>query len=284
MNKKELIAELEKLGMRPGRGLGQNFLLDGNLLDWIVRASGVAPGENILEVGPGFGALTGRLVASGVQLTAVEFDHRLAEYNREKFASCENFQLIEADACRVDYDKLFPEGTQYRCVANLPYAISSVFIARLLECKNQPRSMFFMLQKEMGERLAARSGTKAYGALSVRTQLDYDVKIEKIVPPEVFCPPPEVDSALVSFTLKEDKLCRSTEEKKFFSRVVRTAFNQRRKQLGKVLGQMFGKEETATVFSNLNIPLEVRPDKLEVADFIAIARALKEISGDNING
>ena len=87
MNKKELIAELEKLGMRPGRGLGQNFLLDGNLLDWIVRASGVAQGENILEVGPGFGALTGRLVASGVQLTAVEFDHRLAEYNREKFAS-----------------------------------------------------------------------------------------------------------------------------------------------------------------------------------------------------
>lgn len=284
MNKKELIAELEKLGMRPGRGLGQNFLLDGNLLDWIVRASGVAPGENILEVGPGFGALTGRLVASGVQLTAVEFDHRLAEYNREKFASCENFRLIEADACRVDYDKLFPEGTPFRCVANLPYAISSVFIARLLECKNQPRSMFFMLQKEMGERLAARSGTKAYGALSVRTQLDYDVRIEKIVPPEVFCPPPEVDSALVSFTLKEDKICRSPEEKKFFSRVVRTAFNQRRKQLGKVLGQMFGKTETAAVFSKLDIPLEVRPDKLEVADFIAIARALKEISGDNTNG
>ncbi|MBQ9089230.1 MAG: ribosomal RNA small subunit methyltransferase A [Lentisphaeria bacterium] len=282
MNKKELVAELEKLGMRPGRGLGQNFLLDGNLLDWIVRASGVTAGERILEVGPGFGALTSRLLAAGAELTAIEYDHRLADYNREKFAACSNFHLVEADACRVDYDELFPAGTVYRSVANLPYAISSVFIAKLLECANQPKSMFFMLQKEMGERLAARSGTKAYGALSVRVQLDYEVKIEKIVPPEVFCPPPEVESALVSFTLREEKLCRD-DEKKLVSRVVRTAFNQRRKQLGKVLGQMFGKAEVEAVFAKLDLPMEIRPDKLEVADFVAIARELNLIAGDSDN-
>ncbi|MBE6362548.1 MAG: ribosomal RNA small subunit methyltransferase A [Lentisphaerae bacterium] len=276
MNKKELVAELEKLGMRPGRGLGQNFLLDGNLLDWIVRAAKVTEKDNILEVGPGFGALTCRLLNTGAKLTAVEFDHRLADYNRGKFASFANFNLVEADACKVNYDELFPGNTPYRSVANLPYAISSVFIARMLECSNKPRSMFFMLQKEMGERLAAVPGTKAYGALSVRTQLIYNVKIEKIVPPEVFCPPPEVESALVSFELREEPLC-SDAEMKMVSRVVRTAFNQRRKQLGKVLGQMFGKSEVSSAFEALNIPMEIRPDKLETADFVAIARQLQNI-------
>lgn len=282
MNKKELIAELEKLGMRPGRGLGQNFLLDGNLLDWIVRAAKVKAQDNILEVGPGFGALTGRLLAAGANLTAVEFDHRLAAYNREKFASYNSFNLVEADACRVNYDELFPDGICYHAVANLPYAISSVFIAKMLETGNKPRTMFFMLQKEMGERLAAVPGTKAYGALSVRTQLVYKVKIEKIVPPEVFCPPPEVESALVSFELRSEPLCND-DEMKLVSRVVRTAFNQRRKQLGKVLGQMFGKAETASAFENLNIPMEIRPDKLEVADFVAIARQLQS-QEDKKNG
>ena len=102
MKKKELLAELEKLGMRPGRGLGQNFLLDGNLLDWIVRRAAPASGEEILEVGPGFGALTERLLASGARVTAVEYDRRLAAYLREKFKT-PSLRLVEADACKVDY-------------------------------------------------------------------------------------------------------------------------------------------------------------------------------------
>jgi LPXTG-motif cell wall-anchored protein len=97
MNKKELIAALESLGMRPGRGLGQNFLLDGNLLDWIIRNSGAQSGDNVLEVGPGFGALTEKMVDAGFNVTAVEFDHRLAEYLRKKFNGRENFKLIEVE-------------------------------------------------------------------------------------------------------------------------------------------------------------------------------------------
>jgi len=276
MNKKELLAALEKLDMRPGRGLGQNFLLDGNLLDWIVKHSGAASGQEILEVGPGFGALTEKLLATGANVTAIEFDHRLADYLREKFADYgEKFHLIEADACRVDPAELFPDGKVYRSIANLPYAISSVFIAKISECANPPERMFFMLQREMGERLAAQPGTKAYGALSVRVQLIYDVKIEKIVPPEVFCPPPEVESALVSFQKKSVPMCENC-ELKLVSQVVRAAFNQRRKQLGKVLGHIFGKERTAMVFEAANIAMEVRPDKLTVADFVRIARGFKD--------
>ena len=197
MNKQQLTAALESIGMRPGRGLGQNFLLDGNLLDYIVRLSAPGKGERILEVGPGFGALTSRLLKAGAEVYAVEFDHRIAEYLRTHIEKG-NFHLTEADACRVDYVELL-ENRPFRAIANLPYSISTIFIARMLDLPNPPESMFFMLQREMGERLSAVPGTKNYGALSVRTQLRYDVKLEKIVPPEVFFPPPEVDSAIVSF-------------------------------------------------------------------------------------
>lgn len=274
MNKKELLDALDKLGMRPGRGLGQNFLLDGNLLDWIVRNSGASTGDKVLEVGPGFGALTEKLVAAGFQVTAIEFDHRLADYQRKKFAGAENFTLIEADACKVDYNALFPAGTDYRAIANLPYAISSVFIARILESGNLPQSMFFMLQKEMGERLAAAVGTKAYGALSVRTQLYYEVAVEKIVPPQVFCPPPEVDSALVSFKLRPGVILPD-DRKKIFTALVRDLFNQRRKQLGKLLGNMVGKEPAAIILKECSLAADLRPDKLTVDDFVRIANKME---------
>ena len=275
MNKQELINTLESLGMRPGRGLGQNFLLDGNLLDWIVRKSGAAAGEKVLEVGPGFGALTERLIKTGVDLTAIEFDRRIAGYLRQKFANTPNFRLIEADACKVIYRDIFPEGVKFRAIANLPYAISSVFIARMLECLNPPQSMFFMLQKEMGERLAATPGTKAYGALSVRTQLVYEVTVEKIVPPQVFCPPPEVDSALVSFQLRQEPLC-DMDTADIVSWLVKMLFNQRRKQMGKVLGSSYGKDTVLQCMSLCGIAPETRPDAVSIDDFFKLIKTIYE--------
>ena len=271
MNKKELIGVLEELGMRPGRGLGQNFLIDGNLLDAIARINAPAPGEAILEVGPGFGALTGRLLASGAHVTAIEYDRRLAEYLRRHLA-CENLRLVEADACKVDYAKLFPEGN-FRAIANLPYSISSVFIARMLELENPPERMFFMLQREMGERLAALPGTKAYGALSVRVQFDYAVRIERIVPPEVFYPPPEVESALVEFRRRREFSLTGPQREKLRG-IVNTAFAQRRKQLGKVLGGVYGREAVAAALSAAGIAAEIRPDKLTCDDYLRLAKGL----------
>ena len=271
MNKKELISALDELGMRPGRGLGQNFLTDGNLLDAIARINVPAPGERILEVGPGFGALTERLLAAGAQVTAIEFDHRLAEYLRRHLA-CGNLRLIEADACKVDYAKLFPDG-DFRAIANLPYSISSVFIARMLELEEPPERMFFMLQREMGERLAALPGTKAYGSLSVRVQLDYAVRIERIVPPEVFYPPPQVESALVEFRRdREYALDRAQREK--LRGIINSAFSQRRKQLGKILGGVYGREPAAEALRAAGIAAEIRPDKLSCHDYLRLAKGL----------
>ena len=272
MNKKELLAELDKLGMRPGRGLGQNFLLDGNLLDAIARIGAPRPGEEILEVGPGFGALTGRLLASGARVTAVEYDRRLAEYLRARFRDAANLRLVEADACRVDYRELFP-GKTFRAIANLPYSISSVFIARMLELEDPPEHMFFMLQREMGERLAASPGGREYGALSVRVAFEYRVRIERIVPPEVFYPPPEVESALVEFS-RHRRYSLNAEQRCRLRGIVNTAFAQRRKQLGKVLSGVYGREAVLSALECAGISPEIRPDKLTCDDFLRLGIAL----------
>ena len=264
MNKNELLKNLEKLNMRPGRGLGQNFLLDNNLLEFIARSANITPGEVVLEVGPGFGALTEKLLAHGAELYAVEYDHRVCEFLRSNHSES-NFHLHEGDGCRVDYAELLGPDTPFRAIANLPYAVSSVLIARFLELANPPRQMIFMLQKEMGERLAAQPGKGSYGALSVRVQQLYDVKILRIVPPEVFYPAPAVDSALVEFNLKEN--VPDMEVRKKLEKVVKLAFLNRRKQLGKVLKQNYTEEAIRAALAEINHPWEIRPERLTVQEF-----------------
>jgi 16S rRNA (adenine1518-N6/adenine1519-N6)-dimethyltransferase len=275
MNKKTLLAELEKLGMHPGRGLGQNFLLDNNLLDYIIRLADVKENETILEVGPGFGALSEKLLAANANLTAIEFDHRIAAYLRQKHSDRENFNLIEADACRVDFDQLFGAETPYRVIANLPYAISSVFIAKTAASKNAPSEMILMLQLEMAERLSASPKSKSYGALSVKMQMLYDIKIEKKVPPEVFLPPPAVDSAIVSMK-RHDRYKMSKDEQKFFFSAISIVFNQRRKQMGKVLGSSYGKDTVLQCMSLCGIAPEVRPDAVSIDDFFKLIKTIYE--------
>ena len=140
-----------------------------------------------------------------------------------------------------------------------------MLIARFLELANPPRQMIFMLQKEMGERLAAQPGKGSYGALSVRVQQLYDVKILRIVPPEVFYPAPAVDSALVEFNLKEN--VPDMEVRKKLEKVVKLAFLNRRKQLGKVLKQNYTEEAIRAALAEINHPWEIRPERLTVQDF-----------------
>ncbi len=271
MNKSQLMAALDSIGMRPGRGLGQNFLLDGNLLSAIVRRAAPKPGEVILEVGPGFGALTEKLLETGAKVISIEFDHRIAEYLRRHLKH-ENFTLVEEDACRADLKKILPENVPFRSIANLPYSISSIFLARLLELERLPEGMSFMLQREMAERLAAGPGSKAYGALSVRAQHAFEVKMDRIVPPEVFFPPPEVESAVAFFVRREP--APGAVERKHLAGVVKTAFLNRRKQMGKVLGSNYGKERVLAAFAALGLPPEIRPDAVSTETFAELAEKL----------
>ncbi|MBR4370880.1 MAG: hypothetical protein IKS92_07525, partial [Victivallales bacterium] len=141
MNKSELLALLERLEIHPSRRLGQNFLIDPNMLDSLVRSAGVAEGDRVLEIGPGTGTLTERMLAAGARVQAVELDHRLAGYLRdERFKDDELFSLTEADACRLDLDALMGDAP-FRCVANLPYSCSSQLLASLTGMANQPQDI-----------------------------------------------------------------------------------------------------------------------------------------------
>lgn len=271
MNKQELFDALDSLGMRPGRGLGQNFLLDGNLLDFIVRAAKVSANMNILEVGPGFGALTHKMLEAGANVYSIEFDRRLADYLRRTVES-DHFHLIEGDACKVNFVDELPKDEPFCSVANLPYAISSVFIARLLELANPPKSCFFMLQKEMAQRLAAGISNGNYGALSVRAQMLYDFKIVRIVPPEVFYPPPAVESALLQGVLREN---RPTEEvRKLVDWLARIAFGQRRKKMTNTLGKFYGNEKIIEMLTSMGLSPDARPENLTVENYITMAKTL----------
>ncbi len=268
MRKADLLQILEELNFHPGKALGQNFLIDGNLLDFIVRTGAPQPGEVILEAGPGFGVLTRGLLEAGAEVYAIEFDHRLAEYLRQNIDS-DHFHLTEGDACKVDILSILPPGKPFRSIANLPYAISSIFIGRLLDLPQPPVQMLFMLQKEMGERLAAPVGSKDYSALSVRAQLLYETRILRKVPKQVFHPQPEVDSALVLFELRDQ--IPSAELRAEVCRISRCAFEQRRKMIYKPLSALFPKEQILAVLKEAGIPEEARPDNISKESYLKMA-------------
>jgi 16S rRNA (adenine1518-N6/adenine1519-N6)-dimethyltransferase len=272
MNKAELLEILEEYNFHPGRFLGQNFLLDANLLDWIVRTIDPQPGELILEAGPGFGALTHGMLDAGAEVHAIEFDRRICEYLNKNMRQ-ENFHLFEGDACRVDLDEI-TGGRDFRAAANLPYSISSVFIARLVNLAKPPREMIFMLQKEMGMRVSADINTRNYGSLSVRAQAVYDIKLLRKIPPQVFFPPPKVDSAIVRFIRKEE--VPSVERRRRLDRVVKDAFSQRRKKMFKVLSKGRDAQQLENAFNTLGISFDARPGSLTTEKFLELADALGE--------
>ena len=263
MKNAEMNQILTAAGVRPNRKLGQNFLIDANFLDWIVRESGAVPGANILEVGPGFGALTERMLAEGATVTAVEFDHRIAEWLRQNLCP-KGLTLIEGDACKVKLDEIY-SGTDYKLVSNLPYSAGTVVVANLLDSPNPPEEMVIMLQKEVALRLAAEPGTHDYGALSVRVQVLYEATPLRIAPPEMFHPRPEVDSCVIRLKRLPD--APSAAYRKKLSQVVRLAFGQRRKKMIKQLTGLFGKEKIAEIYETVGLKEDIRAERVTVAQF-----------------
>ncbi len=272
MTRTELIRLLDELGLHPSRKLGQNFLIDANLLDWTIRTAAPQPGEPILEIGPGTGVLTGRLIESGARVTAVELDHRLAEWIRKSYGGTPDFRLVQGDACDVDYAALMGPEADFRCIANLPYAVSSVIIARFLELPKPPRELYVLLQIEMADRLRAAVGTKDYNALTVQVQAEYEVQVLRRIAPAVFFPPPEVDSAYVRFRRREN--APDAARRAALREIVRLAFSQRRKQMRKLLRSRFPEEKLDAACAALNIPADARAETVTVPQFLRLAEML----------
>ncbi len=271
MNKNELLAALAERDIHPSKKLGQNFLIDGNMLQFIFNHANPLDNEAIIEIGPGMGVLTELLVRSGAQVTAIEFDSRLSQYLREKI-SAHNFKLVEFDACKVDYENLVKELGRYRIVANLPYSISTPLIAGFTELKNPPSDMLFLLQKETAQRFAAGIETKNYGAISVKIQVLYDVKYIRTIPPSVFFPMPDVESALVSFKLKKNY--PDFETRKSLNVLLKIAFSQRRKKLINNISPEYAKYSLSSIFEDLNIDANTRPENISPDRYLELLKKL----------
>ena len=243
---------------------GQHFLVDGAIIDAIVDAIAPKPGEALIEIGPGLGAMTYPLLARCEQLTVIELDRDLAQRLRAR----PGIEVIESDVLQVDFDALAQvRGQKLRVVGNLPYNISSPILFHLLDNAAQVVDQHFMLQKEVVERMAAGPGTKDYGRLSVMLQWRYDIEPVLDVPPASFDPPPRVDSAVVRMLPLPDA---PGVDPARLSELVRVAFSQRRKLLRHTLGRWLTEREF-----NGEFDVQRRAEEVPVADYLALAASLK---------
>lgn len=259
---------------RARKRFGQNFLHDQNIIHRIVRAIRPHQDEILLEIGPGQGAITSELLASGCVLHALELDRDLVEILTRKFSANPNFRLQQGDALKLRLPALIeaanlPPATQLRVVGNLPYNISTPLIFHLLAQSSQIADMHFMLQKEVVERLAALPNNKDYGRLGIMTQ--YFCRIEPLieVPPGAFSPQPKVQSAVVRLT-PYTTLPHPAKSVENLQQVVRAAFNQRRKTLRNALQTLL----TADDIAACDIDPGTRPETLSLAQYVALADVL----------
>jgi 16S rRNA (adenine1518-N6/adenine1519-N6)-dimethyltransferase len=258
----------------PQKRLGQNFLIDPNIVRKIIAAAAVETGETVLEIGPGRGILTCGLCESADTVIALEVDPHLVGYLNETLA-CSNLDLRHADALRFAYDTL-PDRTVV--VANLPYYISTPLLFALLEGRDRILRMVLMLQAEVAERIVAAPNIDGYGILSVLTQYRADAKIAFRVSRHCFRPRPDVDSAIITLrTRPHPAVSPSTEA--LFVKIVRAAFAHRRKTLiNSLRDEGFSSTQLTDAFTTTAINPSRRAETLSIDEFAALANALASIS------
>ncbi len=279
-------------GIVPRRRLGQNFLVDLNLHEVIVKAAEVGPGDVILEVGPGTGALTSLMAARGASVVAVDVDPAMAELTSEAVAGRPDVRVLQRDALAGKH-VLDPEvlgavrsglsagpDRRLKLVANLPYNIATPLITNLLVHPEVcPALMVVTIQRELADRLVARPASAAYGAVSVLIQALAEVSIVRVLPPSVFWPRPKVDSAIVAIRPDAARRAR-VGDIAWFHRVVRQAFLHRRKFLRHVLAGLWRDEwtkaEVDAWLESQGLSGRLRAEALDVEEFIALAQALRQ--------
>ncbi len=254
---------------RARKRFGQNFLHDQHIISHIVRSISPKESDNIVEIGPGKGAITALLLDACSRLNVVELDRDLIPILLQQFGHLEGFNINQADALKFDFATLGSIENPLRIVGNLPYNISTPLIFHLLSYSTLVRDMHFMLQKEVVLRMAAQAGDNNYGRLSIMTQ--YRCAVEHLfdVGPECFDPRPKVDSAIVRLTPYEKPPFIASDEKLLDS-VVRTAFSQRRKTLRNTLKPLLTHEELI----QLDIDPGLRPENLSLETYVSIANYL----------
>lgn len=253
----------------PSRQLGQNFLIDPNMARWIVSQLEIEPGDAVVEVGPGTGALSSHLAGKVRKLVLIEFDARLAAALREKYQGDATVEVFHEDGAKFDRRKLFKYGP-LKFLGNLPYSSGGAILKNLLESPQPFVRAVVMLQKEVIDRLAAQPGTKDYGLLSLRTQADWVVTPLRTVPPEAFHPRPAIDSTVAVLTPREDL---PPFDHRLFDELIRRGFAQRRKQLKK---QMPEGADWPTLARTLDLAETSRGEELSLRQWVDLARLCDE--------
>lgn len=269
---------LEKHGFSFKKSLGQNFLIDRNILEKIVRVANVTNESGVIEIGPGFGALTEKLAQQADKVVAFEIDNRLLPILDETLAEYDNVTIIHSDVLKADLhaaiNTYFKNGQDLIVVANLPYYVTTPILMKLLEEKLPIRGIVCMLQKEVAERLSAQPNTKQYGSLSIAVQYYAQVETSFLVPNTVFIPKPNVESAVIKMTLHKQPPYGVDDERLFFE-IVRAAFGKRRKTLVNNLADHFKKEiskqEIETLLLNAGIDPKRRGESLTISEFVTLA-------------
>lgn len=260
---------LERHGLAASRALGQNFVIDPNTVRRIARLAEVGPGSHVVEIGAGLGSLTLALVETGAAVTAVEVDKYLLPVLTDVVAE-HPVRIVAGDAMELDWDDVLAGSDRWVLVANLPYNVATPLILDLLAEVPAIERMLVMVQKEAGERLVARPGSRTYGIPSVKVALHARARLVGTVSPEVFLPRPRVDSALVEIVRLPGPA--TTADLDLLIELVEGAFNQRRKMLRRSLGGRV----SAETFEQAGIDPQSRPEQLGVGEWDRLARAVQE--------
>ncbi len=278
-------AVLERHGFTFKKSFGQNFLTDTNILQKIVDTAEIDKNVNVIEIGPGIGALTEFLAENAAEVMAFEIDDRLIPILDDTLRDFDNVKVINEDILKSDLQSRIKEFANpdlpIKVVANLPYYITTPILMHLIESKIPFAEFVVMMQKEVADRISAEPNTKAYGSLSIAVQYYMTAKVAFVVPRTVFVPAPNVDSAILKMTRREQPIVQVKDED-FFFRVSKISFVHRRKTLWNNLTSHFGKADE--IKAKLEQALEIaeikpsiRGEALSIAEFAKLADALKEV-------
>ena len=273
MKLSEMSAVLREIGVSPVKRLGQNFLHYRNLAQWIVDQAKLSADDYVLEIGPGLGALTEFALAKGAHVLAIEKDRRLVKFLREKFAG-ENVEIVHGDALEFDTRSLYAKQ-RVKLLGNLPYYVSSQLLIKFLEYPSPISLTLLMLQKELAKRLGASPRTSDYGALTLQIQLHNRVEYLRTVPATVFLPRPDVDSALVRISPRDEQELPACDHN-VFERLVRRGFSQRRKQLGKLIREEVPPWEA--IAAKLGLNPKARAEELSLQQWIAVTNQISPMN------
>ena len=267
---------------RPKKQLGQNFLVNPEILEIIVQAGELTGTDTVIEIGAGLGCLTDALARRAKRVIAVEVDKLLYKALVTQFRTDSRVQLLNADILKLDFDVLLVDGTRtvpttFKVIANLPYSITTPILWKLLDHHKHIHSCVLMMQKEVAERIVAEPGGKDYGALTIGVTYRTDATLIATLSPGNFYPAPKVDSALLKLTMRENPKVR-VENEEFFFTVVRTAFRTRRKMLKNSLvrSRLASAKVLETAFEELDIAPERRAETLDITEFAALANFLSQ--------